>query len=210
MTRDEAVTLIKQILGFRTDQTTNIITNLQTAQAQLELSPVKPWFLISEDASIRLTISEQRIRVPSDFLEEDEADALVYVPDDGTSEVALIKEDLDQLRVAFKDTEPGTPEYYALSGEYFRIFPVPDDTYLVRMLYYKRDAVLTSNIENKWLKWVPYYLIGKAGELSATSLRDKTALMQFKTMANEGLLLLNTQNEARKHANRGYQIGGPH
>lgn len=216
MTRDEAVAIIQEQLGFRSDLSTNIITNLKLAQTMLEKGPTKPWFLVSEDSYIRTTSAEQRLPLPSDFLQETDDAVLRYVPDTATDgEVELVKDSYDQLRVRYFDpdtgvTETGEPEAYALLGEYFRIFPTPDDDYLIRQVYYKTDTVLSTNVENGWLKHCPYLIIGKAGAQIASAMRDSGALATFQRWENEGRIVLLSSTIDREMANRDMQIGGSH
>lgn len=218
MTRDEAVAVIQEQLGFRSDLATNIITNMKLAQTILEGSPTKPWFLISEDSYIRTEEAEDRVPIPSDFILETDQAVLHYVPDTvstETPEVELKKDDYDILRLNYRDTTTGTtkigpPEAYCLMGNYFRIFPTPDDEYLLRMIYYASDTVLSSNITNQWLTNVPYLLIGKTGRQIASALRDNQALAIFSGWEKEGQLLMMTQNQDRDLANRNLQVGGPH
>jgi len=187
------------------------------AQKTLEAGPTKPWFLVSEDSYIRLTVNEQRLILPTDFLQETDMAVLRYVPDDLTAsaEVDLVKDDYDQLRSAYLDTDTGTietgaPEAYALLGEYFRIFPTPDDAYLIHQIYYKYDTVLDTNVTNGWLTYFPYLLIGKAGWQIASALRDSVAASTFRQMEQEGRLLLASQTYDREFSNRDMQMGGPH
>lgn len=221
MTRDEAVALIKMQLGFRTNQDANIVTCLQLAQMQLELQPTKPWFLVSEDSYAFTTADEDRVALPSDFLEEIEDAVLRYVPEDSTGlgdEVDLVKDLYDELRKTFRswtnsttDVQTGAPEAYCILNGYFRIFPTPDDVYRLRMIYYKKDDLLTSNIENGWLKWAPMLIMGKAGQMIAGGpLRDVDAVGVFKLWEAQGSLALNTQMVAREEANRRPQMGGRH
>lgn len=216
MTRDEAVSIIQQQLGFRSDLSSEIVTNLKLAQTQLEAGPTKPWWLVAEDSYITTAISEQRLGVPSDFLQELDQAVLRYVPTTLTDgEVILKKEDYDVLYKDYIDDDTGTletgePEAYALLGEYFRLFPVPDAEYRIRMIYYKQDTVLSSNVENGWLKRIPFLLIGKAGGMLASALRDAGALGTFQRWENEGRLLLLSQSTDREFANRELQMGGPH
>lgn len=216
MTRDEAVAIIQQQLGFRSDLSSQIITNLKLAQTSLEKGPTKPWFLVAEDSYIRTTSGEQRLPIPSDFLQETDQAVLRYVPDDLTDgEVDLKKDDYDTLRKNYLDsttgtTQTGPPEAYALLGEYFRLFPTPDDDYLIRQIYFAEDDVLSTNIENGWLKHFPYLLIGKAGGQIASALRDSGALATFNRWENEGRVLLVSQTYDREFTNRDMQMGGAH
>lgn len=210
MTRDEAVSMIQLQLGFRTDQTTNIITALKQAQAFFENAATKPWFLLSEKTTILTTAAEERIQLPTDFLMEFEEDGLTYVPaDTDESPIQLDKDDYDVLK-AYWGNETGEPENYCIMGSYFRIFPTPDDEYTLHMFYYQRDAALDTNIENDWLKWAPYAMMGHAGKVIAGPLRDNAAMAVFNEWEKRGLAELYRENEARKHTNTTPQIGGEH
>lgn len=209
MTRDEVIAMIQLQLAFRTDQEDNIITVLKATQEDLENQAVKPWFLLSERMTTSTTAAEQRIPLPMNFLLEHEEDGISYVPSDGTASIPLTKNDLDTLKKLYGVTT-GTPEAYALDGSYFRIFPIPDDVYLVEMYCYLRDTALDTNIENGWLKWAWKLMAGEAGKMIAGPLRDKEAYRIFSEWAKEGKANLYRENEARKHANVTYQIGGSH
>lgn len=131
MTRDEAVAIIQQQLGFRSDLTSTIITTMKLAQDQLELGPTLPWFLLSERSFNLTTVDDQRVPVPLDFLQEYEESALIFVKS-ADEEIILGKRDLDKLLKDFPaglpedDNQTREPQFYALRGTYFIIFPVPD------------------------------------------------------------------------------------
>jgi len=164
MTRDEAVVEIQEILSFRTDQVAGIERRLKRAQTFAENGPQLPWFLKTERSSIATAVDEERIPLPNDFLKEYEESALWYVPTDtDEQEVPLVKDDLDFLRGKFPRTSTGIPTHYAIDSKYFRLFPTPDAAYTVKMVYYKKDTVLDSDIENLWLEHAPWILIGRAG-----------------------------------------------
>lgn len=214
MTRDEAVAMIKMQLGFRQNQDANIVLCMKLAQTQLEARPTKPWFLLGEDSYKRTTADEDRLVLPTDFLQEVDDGTLYYVPDDadGTEDhVLLVKDEYDVLKKEYAETEPGAPEAYAIIGSYFRLFPTPDDDYLIRMLYFKKDTVLDTNVENGWLKYAPMLMMGKAGQLIAGGpLRDADALKVFQSWEAEGGLTLAGQEVARSVTNRRLQMGGRH
>ena len=210
MDRDTARARIQQALAFRTDKATEIINALQDAQVILERGAVLPWFLQTEVSSITTVVGEERVPIPSDFLREWEEDPLSYFvagtggDDDAWTELA--KEDLAFLRNAYPGS--GAPVAYALDVKYFRIFPTPSEIFTLKMIYYKSDVVLSTNVENEWLKYYPYLLIGEAGRLFSPALRDKEATAQFSRWAAEGRALMLVENEARIHSSRRYVMGG--
>lgn len=209
MLRSEAVAMITQTLGFRRGIDNLVVTALQTAQISLENEPTKPWFLLNEDSTIRTISGEQRIPMPVDFLQEYEEGVFRYQPDDTSEEEYLLdKEDLDDLLKKYGRLQTGTPKAYAATGEYFRIFPIPDDDYLLSLLYYKRATKLSTDIENAWLKYCPMLLIGAAGKLIAPALGNGPAGVVFADWEAKAKVALFAENETRKHSNRSYQMGG--
>lgn len=213
MLRDDAVALIQRTCGYRSDQAANIISAMKLAQTQLELDSEKPWFLVSETLTRNMQIGEQRVLVPVDMLIEYDDASLnyVYEDDDGnTRKRELKKDELDVLQENYKCSAPGTPRAYALRGQYFIVFPTPDAEYTLEIVDYEQDDDLSSNVENKWLKYVPLLLIGKAGQYLAPGLRDPGALATFKDWEMQGKTALVRMNNERELSNRELQIGGPH
>lgn len=211
MTRDEAVAFIKEICGYRQTGDATIIKMLERAQTELQRGPTFPWFLLSERSQILTTIADERIPLPTDFLGEYEDDGiwLRVDNDDPEQDILLEKDDLDLLRGLYKNTS-GQPISYSKDGLYFRLFPTPDAEYQLRMQYYQKGtSLLSGNIENEWLKYSPNSVIGKAGYWYASTLRDQEAKATFKEMETEARVVLETENESRKHTNRRYQVGGP-
>jgi hypothetical protein len=212
MTRDEIVTLIKRTCGYRKTGDSDIVENMNLVQIQLERGPTYPWFLLSERAQILCSIGDERIPLPNDFLAEDEDDTIwiEVTTDDPTTQEPLAKDEKDLLRDKYRNSS-GQPVAYAMSGEYVRLFPIPDAAYKLWMQYYqKQESVLSGNIENKWLKYAPEVIMGEAGYLYAAGLRDSNAMAVFDTMRKSARLVLEVENEEKKHSNRRYQIGGPH
>jgi hypothetical protein len=208
MNRDTAVARVQLKLGFRSDQATNIVNAFQDNQAKLELRPLLPWYLRTEISSNSTVSGEERVVTPSDFIREDEESALWYFDasaDDEDKWTEIIKDDLSVLRHKFPGV--GTPKAYAIHGDYFRIFPTPDAVYTLKLAYYQKQAVLTSNIENKWLLHASDLMIGMAGKDIATALRDADAVAIFKDMITEGQAQLLIDTEARRHENTRYIIG---
>jgi hypothetical protein len=212
MTRDEVVTLVLSRCGNRQAD-----TNLRAA-AELELKLVQtrleekewlPWFLLSTQETAPLTIGEPRLRVPERFLLEYDEGAL-FLTNSAGDEVELPKEEYDLLRGKYLNTDPNTPETYALRGEYFYFFPTPNAEYPVRMVYFKGQPVLDTDIENRWTKHAPHLLVAELGVVIAgqyTNDAAKKDLFVQQTTREENALM--KKHEARDMANRELQMGGP-
>lgn len=216
MLRDDATALIQMMMGFRTDLAPTIVSTMQFVQTLLERGQPKPWFLLSEDSLVQTTIGDERVEVPQNFLEEHNSLPFRYRPANfpTADEIELRKDEYDLLKRNFAPSTilPGTtqiPQAYAKVGNYFRIFPTPDANYMLRLIYYAQDVVLTSNVTNGWLTWVPDLLIGKAGKLVSTGARDAGAWAMFDEMETKGLASLTRMNTAQDVANTTPQMGGP-
>lgn len=211
MTRDDAVKRIQRTLAFRTDLTTEIIDSLQDAQVRLEQGAELPWFLHTEMATINTVKGEERVPKPNDFLRELDEGSLYYFDgaavDDDDKYTPLTKEELEYLRNNLAGS--GVPKAYSLDGKYFRIFPTPDAIYSIKMIYFKKDVVLTSNVENLWLEHIPFLLIGKAGGMIAPGLRDKEAVDAFQLWEVQDLDALQRANTAYFASSRRFVMGGP-
>jgi len=213
MLRDAAVALIQEQLGFRSDLELNIITHLQLAQLQLEKAPTKPWFLFSADVTLTTVADTESVAIPTDFISESDMCVLRYVPADSDGiedEVDLRKDIYAVLRKTFREVESGPPQAYAVVGEFFRFFPLPDDAYSVHLIHYKKDALLTTNIENQWLEHAPKLLMGVAGKELAAALRDSAAMATFQRWENEDRLLTFSETISKEMAGFDMQVGGPH
>lgn len=209
MTRDEVVSLMQIQLGFRTDQSTNLITCLQAAQVTLEREAVKPWFLLSA-VSVLVTVADTRtIALPDDFLGENEEDKIFYIPADTEDDPVELEKDVNQQLLATYAREEGTPEAYAIVGTNMHIYPLPDDVYTLQWTYYAKDTVLSTNVENQWLAHFPLLLAGEAGMLLAPAMRNAEATAIFDRWRKEGRIQLYRENERRMHDNTDPQIGGP-
>ncbi len=210
MLRDVARQRIQDTLAFRSDRATEIVDRLQDAQVNLEREPELPWFLKTEITSNSTTSGEERLVVPDGFIREYDEDALWYFNStaaDADKWTPLAKDDLEILR----ETHPGlgSPLAYHLDEKYYRIFPTPDDVYLLKQIYFREASTLATNIENDWLKYYPYLMIGEAGRLIAPAFRDAEGKATFDQWATEGRQRMQRDTEARLHAGRRYIMGGP-
>lgn len=208
MIRSAAVSLIGQRLGNRTDLDARIIAEMQLAQSTLEEDPtILPWFLVTPIARIECRVEDDRLPLPSDFIMEHEHGSFWRY--DSTAEdkwIEMKKGSMDRLKEDFIGTGP--PVRYALVGNTFRLFPTPDKVYEFRMLYHSRDEVLTSDVENRWLRHAPELLISETGKVVASYIEQTHAQKLFEKSAMTARAKLLAMNVARAMANRDLFIGG--
>ncbi len=91
------------------------------------------------------------------------------------------------VQSASANPTPGAPVAYVLRQNTARFYPGPDVVYHLLWTYYKHDSGLNgSNVgdgtgtPNGWLTNAPWLLIGEAGLLMSTSLRDGDAMQVFQ------------------------------
>lgn len=217
---DAAVAMVKQRLGNRSDAPdAQILLELVLAQAVFEegiLTPQQgiflPWFLITEFSSISTTIGEERVPIPSDFLQEVEQGQLyVYDSAEDDAWIELEKADDDTMRANPDLVEAtGKPEAYSLTNGYFRLLPVPDAVYTLKMMYYKQDTVpVAAGPENLWLKHAPDLMVAQTCiQMGQNLFLTDNRLALFRAQVQVASERLYIKNEARKHANRSYVMGG--
>lgn len=205
MLRDDAIDLVAYRLGNRTDLDARILAEMKLTQAMLEnnwQSSEMPWFLLNElgeQASTTTVNGQERLEVPEDFLREPE-DGALWVQDTDSRWYGLCKYDLDYLRK--HTSSSGLPRGYALTGKYFRFYPVPDAEYPIRMLYYAADTVLDSNVENNWLKYAPELLIAATGARIAFYIQNKLVAELFLKQRDTAIQAVINASTARDVANR--------
>lgn len=231
MLRDAAVSKVQQLLGFRSDKTAEIIQEFQDQQNELENSPELPFFLRTEVEDMVSVVDDERMALPEGFIREWDEDALwIKANELGEPQWSKLVKDgpaylRESLQLDVDDTtaetvETGRPIAYAIAKEFSTdppfaddtpdiiLFPAPKEIFTFRMIYYKKDHLLTSNIENRWLKYLPFLLIGKVGLVMGASFRDKEAIQIFGAFVAEGTKRLHELTTAQDGAGRKYVIGG--
>ena len=191
-----------------------------------------PWFLRSEVTSAVTCAGEERVSVPADFIREWDDDALYYFNPNPNPVPPYLpgnwwpleKNELSYNRMRWGPHWPSMtppfpqpppqpdfpgPRAYSLDGFYFRIFPLPDQVYQLKLIYYAHDAPLdpVNDTENKWLKHAPYVLIGEAGYQMAATARDNDRMQYFEKMRDEALARAFVDTIAQDAEGRRYIMG---
>lgn len=206
MTRDAAVTLMMGRLGQRVGLEAQLISELQLAQSRLEGGELMPWFL-ETSGTINTVANQNWVAVPTGFIREtDDRGTWITGSDGEYSE--LKKDDYQWLKGAYAGQNPGKPLGYALVGAKLYLFPTPDAIYPIEFWYFSVDTVLSTNIENAWLKYSPDLLIGTAGIAMAGFLRDQGAIALFSGQESEARASVERENATRMVANRDLTMGG--
>lgn len=176
MLRDAAVDIMMKRLGNSNDISLrdDIITEMVQAQATvLEGDVLKPWFLVSEEASNATTAGEERVPLPVDFMSLWEEIGL-YRYDAALDDpyVEMCRADWEDIKQALNYSDK--PTHWDIGGQYLLMRPLADAAYPLRFWYIARGVSLAgvygdvvTNIENVWLEWAADWLIGETGSVIA-------------------------------------------
>ena len=185
MNRTAAVNRIKQGVGFRSDLDTVIISALQEAQRELEGGQTLPWFLLQEDQTFAITtVNLGAVPLPTGFLQFHKDEGPRTVDPTTLTDRFLTAKPYDEAKEFYKTTENGPPLAFTLRSTTVKFWPTPDAAYNVTASYYKRAALLDSDIENAWLAdtGCPDLLIARAGLIVAVDLENETSTKKFAAM----------------------------
>ena len=221
MTRTEAVQRINDAIGFRSlgnPLEATIIRRLQEAQRDLEKGKTLPRFLIQEDQPLVLNTGEHTTPLPAGFLRDvDETGIRFYIAPNSTR-VRFLK------RVYYKDgiqasafvsehdpSEPiqrRAPQFYVIRKTAIDFITVANTTYNFLWDYYKAADLLTTDIENAWLRFAPEWLIGEAGLRLARSLGNQQAQTEFDAVRTAGRAASFGEDLADELSSGPLQMGG--
>lgn len=182
MIRDIAVARVKQMLGFKKNLDAEIVQAMIEQQQDLERSSELPFFLRKKYSAFVTAVGTQSVSAPADFIREWDDDVLAIIATDGTTSWVqeLKKDDDNYLRLRWPVTDGnGLPVSYSRLDKTFYFYPTPDKIYTLDGSYYAKDQDLSTNIENKWLRDLPFILVARAGLFLAAGLHDDKALASF-------------------------------
>jgi hypothetical protein len=212
MDRDTAVLRINRGLGFLAPnhgQTNDVIQCLQEAQRDLERGKTLPKFLLLEDQPLTLAMGTHEIPLPEDFLRADDNNPLYYVADDShlvhyLTQYRYYRDAVAAVAAQQRPDQPAqttdAPSLYVIRGGTIDFITFADMNYDLTWSYYRRDAVLTSNIENLWLANAPEWLIGEAGIRMAADKRDKGGIELFTNIMQKGRMAIFADDLAAEDA----------
>ena len=199
MTRDEAVALMKQRMGNNNDTSLDalIVTEMQFVQSTLlEQAPELPWFLYGSQDVVEST---EEITAPTGYLREFAGTPLqVY---NGNKFVKFSKGDQVSLDAYDFNTTYAYPVAYAneelnVNEVNLRVFGWDGSSnYTVRWNGYYADTALSTNVENKWLKFAPDLLIAETGVIISSQYNSFMQFAQiFADQKNKALARLQARN----------------
>lgn len=210
MLRDAAVEIIKSRIGNRTDLDAAIVLEMQQAQeTALERNGrFYPWFLETGIITLGSTVAgTEAMALPSDWLGEIEEQSMwIY---DATLDVPYFELKKGAYDVALQRfTENAKPKRYSLNKNNILLKPTPDAIYVIQTRHFATNAVLSTNIENDWLKYASDWLIAETGIIIARDyIQDDQMAQRFVQAAQRSRDRVFIENESRQHIGRVYSMG---
>lgn len=209
MTRDEARQQIQDMLGHRSDLVNDIERAFRYVQNSLESAATLPFFLRKVDDTFVTVAGENIIERPDDYIRlwDEDPFSLIFTNESGAMKnVSLKKASQRALRQQYSSAL--YPMGFSEVGIQFQLFPVPTQEYPLIISYYAKDTPLVANIENMWLANLPDLMIGRAGFIVATGIRDQNAQTLFGGLAAAGTEQLAGMSTAQDEAGSRPVIGG--
>lgn len=132
---------------------------MELAQASLERESLLPAFLLAEDATLTVAAGISTLGLPTGFIRESEYGGF-FRYDDSTADpwIRLNKGMYNTLKDAGYTT--GILSSYALVGQTIHLFPTPETSTTLKMMYYRSGGSLTNNTAtHPWLVHAPEILL---------------------------------------------------
>ncbi len=177
---------------------------------QLEEGPDPYWFLLSEWSDANTVANEARLSLPDDFLLEDENSHL-YLTNAAGTQVQLVKDDSDALKNKYLNATASQPKHYAVTGEYFELFPPPDlATYVLSMRYFQKAVDFTASIRtNVWTVNAADLLVPMLGQVMIKGYLQENNASSERMVIAEGRAKqrLRAKHVAREMVNENLSMG---
>ena len=183
----------------RDDLSTTSETFISLAEANFNRD-IRHWRMETRKTSV---LNTQFTELPTDFLESirmnlDTADhdVLEMV---GTAEIS-------KLRADALNTQ-GKPNYFSIVDGSIEVFPTPDGTYTLQMLYYQKINALTSVNTTNWLltNHPDVYLYGSLIN-SAPYLGEDNRLAVWASLYQNAVTNINNEADRAKNGGSGRRI----
>lgn len=204
MNYEAAIAEVQQIIGWRSDKTTEIGTALRYAQSQREMPGATfPWFLRATK-TITTVAGTNSYSIPTGYIQDsDERQGNLFIYSDGTAlsrTIFLKKMQFKDFQEKFFGTWPdsnsdaseladdsdtvasGVPNFYSLDDTTVHVGPTPDAVYTIYWKCWAAATTLSAGIENAWLLNAPWVLIGEAAAKIASDLENSSALAKAQAI----------------------------
>jgi hypothetical protein len=193
-TYSELKTAIADFLN-RDDLTSSIPTFISLAEAQLRRD-IRHYEM---EASTALSVSSQYTDRPADWLET----IRLYISGSKRSLDLLSIQGMADKRQGSEDAT-GIPRYYAHIDGSFEVFPTPDGTYSVELMYFKKIPALSDSNTSNWLlqNYPDVYLYGALIH-SSPYLQEDARVGVWAQLYSAAALKVNQESDKAKYSGSG-------
>lgn len=183
----------------RTDLTSVIPTFISLAEHQMERS-VRHYKMIVRKAAL---LDTQYTELPSDWLET----IRVHLTSGDSHRLELVSlDDMVELREKSGNTA-GRPRYYAHIGNTIEVYPTPDSSYDMELMYYQKIDPLNSSATSNWLLDIApdAYLYGSL-LAAAPYLAEDNRIEVWGGLYSSAIQALNNTSDASRDSGSGLKM----
>jgi hypothetical protein len=183
----------------RDDLTSIIPAFIELAEAQMNRD-IRHWRMETRSVG---DVDSEYSALPTDWIET----ISLHVNGDGTSTLNLASREAIANRRAKTEDESGRPRLYAHADGSIELFPTPDKTYEIELLYYAKLDVLSSSNATNWLldEAPDVYLYGALIH-SAPYLQEDARAGTWASMYSAAVQKLNAASKAAQMSGTGLRL----
>lgn len=183
----------------RDDLTSIIPAFIELAEAQMNRD-IRHWRMETRSVG---DVDSEYSTLPTDWIET----ISLHVNGDGTSTLNLASREAIANRRAKTEDESGRPRLYAHADGSIELFPTPDKTYEIELLYYAKLDVLSSSNATNWLldEAPDVYLYGALIH-SAPYLQEDARAGTWASMYSAAVQKLNAASKAAQMSGTGLRL----
>lgn len=182
----------------RTDLTdTQLSIFIALAEASINRR-IRHWQMETRDT---LSVSSRFTALPTDWLET----IRLHIPGEPSRMELIGLAALQDKREA--DDTTGTPRYYAHVADELEVYPEPDDTYSVEMVYYAKVPALSNTATSNWLLTLApdVYLYGALIH-TAPLLQEDARIQTWGSLYQSAVDSLNQSGNAARWSGTGLRM----
>lgn len=183
----------------RDDLTSVVPSFISLAEADLDRK-VRHWRM---EKRATAQLDTQYSAVPADWVE-----TIRFGITDGRTAPLVLMSQAEMLdRRAQSANNQGQPTHYAMSAGQIEVFPTPDATYNVELLYISKIPALTDAAPTNWLLTLApdVYLYGALMQ-AAPYLKDDARVAIWAGLYQQGVTGLNAASEAARFSGSGLRL----
>ncbi len=183
----------------RDDLTTVIPTFISLAEHQMERA-VRHYKMIIRKGAV---LDTQYTNLPDDWLET----IRVHLTSGDTHRLELVSlDDMVELREKSGNTS-GRPRYYAHIGDTIEVYPTPDSSYNIELMYYQKIFMLGDSNTSNWLldKAPDAYLYGSLLQ-AAPYLSEDSRIEVWGGLYSSAIQALNNTSDASRDSGSGLKM----